>query len=211
MDFARQLGDVERSVNTLEIDGKAAGAVVLSRRFGTSAGDLWEVLTDPERIPRWFAPVSGELKEGGRFQVEGNAGGQILTCTPPRKLELTWEMQGDVSWVTLELEEVSSEETAFTLVHTAHVSPFWDQFGPGAVGVGWDGALLGLALHVAEPEAEKPDAMTFHETPEGRAFLEGAAARWGTADEAAGASPEDANRRAAATRAFYLGETPPGA
>ena len=31
--------------------------------------DLWEALTSAERIPRWFAPVSGDLRLGGRFQV----------------------------------------------------------------------------------------------------------------------------------------------
>jgi hypothetical protein len=29
-------------------------------------------------------PISGELRVGGSFQLEGNAGGEILTCEPPR-------------------------------------------------------------------------------------------------------------------------------
>ena len=32
----------------------------------------------PERIPRWFLPVSGDLRLGGRYQLEGNAGGEVL-------------------------------------------------------------------------------------------------------------------------------------
>jgi hypothetical protein len=30
---------------------------------------------------------------------------------------------------------------------------FWVQFGPGAVGVGWDGDVLGLTLHLTDPAA----------------------------------------------------------
>jgi uncharacterized protein YndB with AHSA1/START domain len=55
--------------------------------------------TNPERIPRWFLPVSGELKEGGRYQLEGNAGGTITRCDPPHGFDATWEMGSDMSWI----------------------------------------------------------------------------------------------------------------
>ncbi len=32
----------------------------------------------------------------------------------------------------------------------------WQQFGPGAVGMGWDSMLLGLAIHLATGEAIDP-------------------------------------------------------
>lgn len=35
-------------------------------------------------------PVSGELRVGGAFQLEGNAGGEILACEPPNLVRLTW-------------------------------------------------------------------------------------------------------------------------
>ena len=44
---------------------------------------MWDACTDPERIGRWFLPVSGDLRLGGRYQLEGNAGGEILRCEPP--------------------------------------------------------------------------------------------------------------------------------
>ncbi|NDV01434.1 SRPBCC family protein [Pseudoroseicyclus tamaricis] len=211
MRFADHLGHVERSVVSLTREGREAKAVTLARPYNTDAADLWEVLTSPERLPRWFAPVEGEFKLGGRFKVQGNAGGKILECAPPRRLELTWEMGEEISWVSVTLEELGPEQTRLTLVHTAFVSPFWDQFGPGAVGVGWDLALLGLALHLSDPSAEKPDESSFHLQPDGRAFITGSAESWGTADEAGGESADNARRRAAATAAFYTGEQPPGA
>ena len=43
--------------------------VVVDRVYGTDAADLWETLTDPERLARWFARVDGDLREGGRFTI----------------------------------------------------------------------------------------------------------------------------------------------
>ena len=107
------------------------------------------------RLPRWFAPVEGDLKIGGRYQVENNAGGEIVQCEPPRMFSLTWEFGGDVSWVNVELKAQGPEAVRLTLTHTVKLSPHWEQYGPGAVGVGWELGLLGLALFLADAEAEK--------------------------------------------------------
>ena len=79
-DFESHLGAVERSVSSLERDGLPAGAVTLSRSYATTVEDLWDAVTNGERIPRWFLPISGELELGGRYQLEGNAGGVITAC-----------------------------------------------------------------------------------------------------------------------------------
>jgi uncharacterized protein YndB with AHSA1/START domain len=50
--------------------------VVLSRVYDAPVADVWDACTDPERIPRRFLPVSGDLQPGGRFRLEGNAGGR---------------------------------------------------------------------------------------------------------------------------------------
>ena len=82
-DFESHLGAVERSVSLLERDGLPAGAVTLSRSYATTVEDLWDAVTNGERIPRWFLPISGELELGGRYQLEGNAGGVITACERP--------------------------------------------------------------------------------------------------------------------------------
>lgn len=66
-------------------------------------GWLWEATTTPERLARWFLPVEGDLKLGGRYQLEGNAGGTITRCDPPEALDMTWEFGGGTSWVNLRL------------------------------------------------------------------------------------------------------------
>ena len=104
-------------------------------------------------------PISGDLHVDGHYQLEGNAGGTITTCEPPEHLAVTWEFDGAVSWVDVYLTP-SDAETVLRLEHVALVEDFddkWDEFGPGAVGVGWDSALLGLAEHLATGEAVNPD------------------------------------------------------
>lgn len=167
--------------------------VVARRTYSTDAADLWNALTDPERLPRWFAPVHGDLRLGGRFQVEGNAGGVVERCEEPHLFAITWEMGQGASWVTVTLTEEAGG-TTLELSHEAVADDpaaleFWAQFGPGAVGVGWDLSLLGLGLHVDSGEPVDPEvAMGLAFSPEGRAFIEHAATDWGraaAADEAA--------------------------
>ena len=94
-----------------------------------------------------------------------------------------------------------------TLTHTAHLSEHWDEYGPGAVGVGWELGLLGLALHLAQPTAPKPDDAAFSASPEGMAFITRSSEAWGQASVAAGADPDAARAAARRTTAFYTGES----
>ena len=212
LDVHRHLGAVERSVESLDLDGKPARAVVLSRTYDTDINDLWDALTSARRIPRWFMPVEGDLTLGGRYQLIGNAGGTITECTPPAALGLTWEMRGQVSWVEVHLAAQSPDRTRLTLRHiaefTAESAQFWDQFGPGAVGVGWEGGLLGMAMYLADPTADKLDENAFGTRPEGRGFLMGSAEQWGEAAIAAGENVEQARAAARNTAGFYTGQPP---
>jgi uncharacterized protein YndB with AHSA1/START domain len=139
----------DRRVIPTEVDGLPARIVTATRTYSTDVADLWDALTSPERLPRWFAPVSGDLERGGRYQVQGNAGGEIQSCQPPHRFALTWEFMGAVSWLAVELTEVA-DGARLELRHTQHTdNEFWRQFGPGATGVGWDLTLLGLGQHLA--------------------------------------------------------------
>ena len=201
-----QLAALERTVAFLEKDGQPASAVSLYRSFATTLEDLWDAVTSADRIPCWFAPVSGNLEPGGRYQVEGNAGGTIFACESQSHFGLTWKFAGDVSWVAVQVWEEEAGRVGLVLIHTALLSPHWDQFGPGAVGVGWEMAFLGLALNIADPSAPKPDEEEFATSPEGRAFIRGSSEAWGQAAIVAGTEPEVANAAAGRTTAFYTGE-----
>ena len=200
------LAAVERSVSILERDGQPAGAVTLSRSFDTTLEDLWQAVTDPGRIPRWSLPVSGELRLGGRYQLEGNAGGVITVCEPLSHFSLTWEFGGDTSWVDFHVSQDADGGARLAVTHTAHLSEHWDTYGPGAVGVGWETALMGLALHIARPDEPMPDEMEFVTSAVGRAFIAGSSDRWGQQSAAAGTPLDVATAAAKRTTAFYTGE-----
>ncbi len=207
-DVERHLGKVDRSVADLEKDGKPARAVILSRSYDTNIADLWDALTTAERIPRWFLPIEGDLRKDGHFQFTGNAGGEITECDPPAHLGATWEMQGEVSWIEVRLAAEGNDRARLTLTHTALVSPFWDQFGPGAVGVGWELGLVGMDLHLSDPNAPKIDEAVFAKSQEGTAFMRQSASAWGEADIARGEDPAQARAAAHNTANFYTGQTP---
>jgi hypothetical protein len=57
--------------------------LTVSQTYEGTLDDLWDACTNPKRIPRWFLPVSGDLRVGGRYQLEGNASGTIERCDPP--------------------------------------------------------------------------------------------------------------------------------
>lgn len=207
-DVDHHLGATDRSVSLRDRDGLPAGGVTLSRSYWTTLVDLWDAVTNGERIPRWFAPVSGELRLGGRYQVEGNAGGEITACEAQSHFSLTWEFGGSVSWVDVSVAGAGSGRARLTLTHTAHLSEHWDTYGPGAVGVGWEMGFLGLALYLADPDWPKPDDMGFATSADGKAFIAGSSEGWGRASAAAGTNPEAAAAAARQTTAFYTREAP---
>ena len=188
-DVEGSLGAVERSVSSLERDGQPARAVTLSRSYATTVEDLWDAVTSRERIPRWFLPVSGELEVGGRYQLEGNAGGVITACQPPSRFSITWEFAGDVSWVDVRCSEDVAGGARLTLTHTQHLSGHWDEYGAGAVGVGWELGLLGLSIHLAQPDEPMPDPAAFAASPDGKAIITGSSEGWEQAAVAAGTDP----------------------
>jgi uncharacterized protein YndB with AHSA1/START domain len=168
IDIASQLKAIHRQVEQqLPADGSGEVVSVLLRRsYDAPVGDVWDAVTQPDRIKRWFMPISGDLRVGGSFQLEGNAGGEILSCEPPRLLKVSFG--GPTSIVELRLTPDGDSDTVLELEHTVPIE--MAQSGAGAlyVGPGWDGALLGLGLFlggeaVGDPvaAATSPEALEF--------------------------------------------------
>ena len=176
-DLTAHMNAMTRVVKNLERDGKPAKAVLASCIYETDAADLWDALTNKERLPRWFSSVSGDFELGGRFHVENNASGTITECVPNQKIAATWEFGGGVSWITVTLMP-EGDKTRLELEHVAHVDPHWERFGPGAVGVGWDLGFMGLGRHIAEPSAAKPPEADegWFATAEAKNFIRGSSA-----------------------------------
>ena len=208
IDTTSQISAVRRQLGRRVLEAGEARVMTISQTYDASVEDVWDACTNPERIPRWFLPISGDLRLGGRYQLEGNAGGTVERCDPPKSFTVTWEMQGDVSWVEVRLAPAEDGRTRFELEHVAHVAQeFWDQYGPGAVGVGWDLALLGLASYLAADGSgvtpEQSEAWMASE--EGRRFATASSERWCEASIEAGTDEAAARGAAERTTAFYTG------
>lgn len=210
MDYSDALGVIYREVKDATRDGQPARVVRGIRTYATGLDDLWDALTNIERIPRWFATITGDLKLGGRYQLKENAEGEITRCEPPEALEITWEYGGNVSWVTLRLE-ADGDGARLTLEHIMLKDEagetHWEQYGPGATGVGWDLSFFGLALHVKSGgdaiDREATDAWLASDA--GKSFIRDCAAAWGEAHIAAGEATEAARAMAERTAKFYTG------
>ena len=208
IDVNHQINAVWRTVGTRVLEAGEAKVVTVSQSYPTDPDDLWDACTNIERIPRWFLPISGELRVGGKYQLVGNANGTILTCDPPREFTATWEYGGHVSCIEVRILGEGADRARFELEHIAHVDDeMWQQFGPGAVGIGWDGGLVGLAIHVSTGESLDPTfGQQWLATEDGRRFTQLASEAWHDANVAGGADPEWARAAADRAAAAYLAE-----
>ena len=85
--------------------------------------DVWDALTDPERLEDWFAnEVDLELRPGGAASFRWANGEErratVTEVEPERRLSFTWEDEGDVHFT---LDEVDGG-TRLVVVETV---PAW--------------------------------------------------------------------------------------
>jgi uncharacterized protein YndB with AHSA1/START domain len=207
-DIVDQINHIRRQVGSRTVAEGDARTLVLRRTYDATVEDVWDACTDPERIGRWFLPVSGDLKLGGHYQLEGNAGGEILRCEPPQLLKVSWLFGEDSGFSEVELRltaEDEAERTTVELEHVAVVPPeMWDQFGPGAVGVGWDLMMLGLGLHLSGDTID--DLAAWQESDEAREFMTRSSEAWGEAYGASGAPSDVVAAAVRSTTGFYAPE-----
>jgi len=218
IDVNHQISAIQRRVGARTLEAGEARTVVVSRVYDATAEDVWDACTSAERIARWFLPVEGDLELGGRYQLQGHAGGTIERCDPPKSFFITWEFGGQVSWVEVRLtaEETAGEpageaaRTRLEIEHIAHVDDeTWAQFGPGAVGVGWDSIVLGLSLNLSGAPAMDPaEGAAWAASDEGRRFMALSGERWREAHIASGADEAEARAMAERTIAAYTTPAP---
>jgi uncharacterized protein YndB with AHSA1/START domain len=82
-------------IGTMRSLDRMRGAVRVEDVYDTDIDDLWEACTNPERLARWIAKVSGDLRVGGSihavFTSTWTGPGRIDACEKPHHLLLTTE------------------------------------------------------------------------------------------------------------------------
>jgi uncharacterized protein YndB with AHSA1/START domain len=206
IDVRQHVSAVRRTMGSRTLEAGEARVATISQVYDTGIDDLWEVVTSAERIPRWFLPISGELKEGGHYQLTNHASGTITRCDRPHGYAATWEYEGDVSWIDVRLTPEGAG-TRLELEHVAHVTDeFWDEFGPGATGLGWDSGFWGLANHLFDPAAppvSPENAAAWIASDDGKLFMRLSSDAWAAAAIADGEDPSVAAARADRAYAAY--------
>lgn len=211
MNFDADAGLVLRAVDLSVRDGQPVRIVSGSRDYPTDNDDLWDAISNPERIKRWFAPVSGDFVVDSRYQIDGNAGGTIEHCEPPSMFSVTWEFADNVSWVEVTLQPLE-KGTRLTLKHIlpqdAASESHWQQYGPGATGVGWDLSFVGLGrfFEAGETPVDHDAFEAWLASTPGKTFLRDCGSEWCKAHIESGEDDAVARRMADQTIAFYTGE-----
>ena len=110
-----------------------------------------------------------------------------------------------MSWIEVRLTAEAAESTRLEIEHIAHVSDErWAEFGPAAVGIGWDMAVLGLSLHLSGGPAMDPqEGMAWAGSDEGKRFMTLSGERWCEAHIASGGNEAEARAMAERTIAAY--------
>jgi uncharacterized protein YndB with AHSA1/START domain len=187
IDIAEQIGATSREVSRHHTESGETVVVTLQRRYPSDPTDVWQAITDPERVRRWFLPLTGDLREGGNFELEGNASGDIVKCEPPRHLVVTFG--GESSIVDVQLSG-DGQQTLLKLTHSVPLEMAGSGAGALYVGPGWDGALMGIALYLAGEVSEDPVAVA--NSPQVQDFNVSSIKEWVASIEASGTADADA-------------------
>jgi len=88
-----------RIIGTMRALDDTRGVVRVEDVYDTDIDDVWKACTTPERLARWIAEVSGDLRVGGTvhavFTSTWTGPARIEVCDPPHHLLLTTEPETD--------------------------------------------------------------------------------------------------------------------
>jgi uncharacterized protein YndB with AHSA1/START domain len=130
-------------------DGK--GVVRLEDTYDTDIDDMWSALTEPDRLTRWIADVTGDLRPSGTFHAHFTSGwdgpGRVDVCDAPRRLLLTMSPGQDDETV---IEAVLAAEGHQTKLVIEERGLPLDEFA--LHGAGWQAHFEDLAAHLTGSE-----------------------------------------------------------
>lgn len=137
----------ERLLGQLREEG-GLGVVRIEDVYATPIDDLWSALTQPSRLRRWIADVTGDLRVGGAFAATFTSGwegtGIVEICDAPHRLLVTTQRPGHDSTV-MEAVLTSEDDQRTRLVIEERGLPLEDYADHGA---GWQAHAEDLQEHV---------------------------------------------------------------
>ena len=152
-----------------------ARVAVFTRSYQTTLEDLWDACTDPERLRRWYAPVTGDLRVGGSFQQINMGSGTILVCDAPHLLKLSLGSGAD----EIELRLSPGDQEGMTTLELQHATTVDSHDVGGQIydaifcmGGGYYPRLLALHLHLRGTLPDDYDSAAFHLNPAMRATIQ---------------------------------------
>jgi uncharacterized protein YndB with AHSA1/START domain len=154
----------EASMYRKQIAAGEARVAVFERTYDAAIEDVWDACTTPERLARWYVPVTGDLRVGGTFAQAMMGSGTIVRCEAPAYLLLSLGGGRD------ELELRLSAVEGGTLVHLEHATTFAEHEIGGQVydaiycmGGGYYPRLHALRLFLSGELPADYDPLTFYE------------------------------------------------
>lgn len=153
-------------LGTLHRIDETRGAVRVEDVYATDIDDLWAACTEPDRLARWIASVSGDLVQGGGFTARFTSGwegnGRIDACERPTHLFVTtWEDESRDQESTLEAT-LTAVDGGTRLVVVESGVPL-EQIA--SYGAGWQVHAEDLAAHVAGQERDEDQARWLDAVP----------------------------------------------
>ena len=84
-----------KTIGSMRALDEQRGAIRVEDVYDTDIDDLWDACTEPGRLARWIAEVSGDLRVGGTihatFTSTWTGPGRVDVCERPHHLLLTME------------------------------------------------------------------------------------------------------------------------
>jgi uncharacterized protein YndB with AHSA1/START domain len=157
-----------------EIPRGEARVGVFTRVYDADVDDVWSACTDPERLARWYVPVTGDLRLGGTFQQVNMGSGEIVECDAPNHLRLS--LGGGADEIALWLRPTADGATELEVHHATTLSEhniggqMYDAIY--CMGGGYYPRLYALDLHLRGELPEEWDPAAFHLVPEMRPAIE---------------------------------------
>ncbi len=168
-----------------------ARVAVLIRTYAAPVDDVWDACTNPDRLARWYVPVTGDLRLGGTVHQAGMGSGTVSRCEPPGLLVLSFD---GVDEIELRLSPLDDDSTRLELRHATTLASH--EIGGQTydaifcMGGGYYPRLLALDLHLRGTLPDDYNALEFHLRPQMRPVIDrGSAAMAALLADAAGAGP----------------------